>query len=92
MDKIKAMALKYRIKILTEILNLDDIKVNSYRQHEAIEIILQVELLKKESDCHHCGKKPSITPESSIFGKRFTIKWSSGVSRSKKAHERVSCE
>jgi len=40
---------------LTEILNLDSVKVNSYRQHEGIGIILQVELLKKT--CPRCGKK-----------------------------------
>lgn len=51
------MILKYGNKILTELLNIDDVKVNSYRQHEAIGIILQVESLKKESNCPRCGKK-----------------------------------
>jgi len=43
------MTSKYGTKTLTEILNLDSVKVNSYRQHEGIGIILQVELLKKRS-------------------------------------------
>lgn len=51
------MTSKYGTKTLTEILNLDSVKVNSYRQHEGIGIILQVELLKKESTCPRCGKK-----------------------------------
>jgi len=42
------MTSKYGTKTLTEILNLDSVKVNSYRQHEGIGIILQVELLKKK--------------------------------------------
>jgi len=41
------MTSKYGTKTLTEILNLDSVKVNSYRQHEGIGIILQVELKKK---------------------------------------------
>ena len=51
------MTSKYGTKTLTEILNLDSVKVNSYRQHEGIGIILQVELLKKESTYPRCGKK-----------------------------------
>jgi transposase len=51
------MTLKYGTKILTELLNFDDVKVNSYCQHEAIGIILQLEFLKKESNCPRCGKK-----------------------------------
>lgn len=43
--------------MLTELLNLDDVKVNSYRQHEGIGIIFHIELLKKESNCPRCGKK-----------------------------------
>jgi len=49
------MTSKYGTKTLTEILNLDSVG-NSYRQHEGIGIILQVELLK-ESTCPRCGKK-----------------------------------
>ena len=36
------------IKILTELLNIKDIKVISHRQHEGIGIILQVEPNKKK--------------------------------------------
>jgi len=46
------MTSKYGTKTLTEILNLDSVKVNSY-QHEGIG--LQVELLKKKT-CPRCGK------------------------------------
>ena len=45
------------IKILTELLNIKDIKVISHRQHEGIGIILQVEPNKKESICPRCGTK-----------------------------------
>lgn len=41
--------------ILTEILNLEGIKVTSHRQHEGIGIILQLESLNKQSICPHCG-------------------------------------
>ena len=51
------MTSKYGNKTLTQILNLDSVKVNSYRQHEGVGIILQVELLKKESTCPRCSKK-----------------------------------
>lgn len=51
------MTAKYGTKILTELLNLDSIKVNSYRQHEGIGIIIQVDSLNKESTCPRCGKK-----------------------------------
>ena len=51
------MTLRYGTKVLTELLNLDSVKVNSYRQHEGIGIILQVELLNQESNCPRCGKK-----------------------------------
>nr|WP_242045402.1 transposase family protein [Anabaena catenula] len=48
---------KKGIKILTEVLNIEDIKVISHRQHERIGIILQIEPTKKESVCPHCGTK-----------------------------------
>ena len=51
------MTLRYGTKVLTELLNIDSVKVNSYRQHEGIGIFLQVELLKKESNCPRCGEK-----------------------------------
>jgi len=64
------MTSKYGTKTLTEILNLDSVKVNSYRQHEGIGIILQVEL---KSTCPRCGKKSHRLPKSSIFGEGFAI-------------------
>jgi len=42
------MTSKYGTKTLTEILNLDSVKVNSYRQHEGIGIILQVDIKKRK--------------------------------------------
>ncbi len=48
---------KKGIKILTELVNIEDIKVISHRQHEGIGIILQVEPNKKESICPRCGTK-----------------------------------
>ena len=57
LDEFKTMTAKYGTKILTELLNLDSIKVNSYRQYEEIGIILQVDSLHKESTCPRCGNK-----------------------------------
>ena len=51
------MRTKKEIKFLTELLNIEGIKVISHRQHEGIGIILQVELIGKESNCPRCGKK-----------------------------------
>jgi transposase len=48
---------KKGIKILTELLNIEDIKVISHRQHESIGIILQIEPAKKESVCPRCRTK-----------------------------------
>ncbi|MFO5492710.1 MAG: transposase family protein [Cuspidothrix sp.] len=45
------------IKILTELVNIKDIKVISHRQHESIGIILQIEPAKKESICPRCRTK-----------------------------------
>jgi transposase len=42
---------------MTELLNLEQLKVTSYRQHLGIGIILQVESLKSYSICQHCGTK-----------------------------------
>lgn len=57
LNKTETMTAKYGTKILTELLNFDSLKVNSYRQHEGIGIILQVDSLNKESTCPRCGKK-----------------------------------
>jgi len=51
------MRTKKEIKFLTELLNIEGIKVISHRQHEGIGIILQVEGIGKESNCPRCGKK-----------------------------------
>jgi transposase len=45
------------IKLLTEILNIEGIKVISQRQDEGIGIILQIEAIRKESICPRCGTK-----------------------------------
>jgi transposase len=45
------------IKVLTELLKIEGIKVCSYRQHEGIGIILQVKSINKESVCPRCETK-----------------------------------
>ena len=53
------------IKILTELLDIKDIKVISHRQHEGIGIILQVEANKKRKYMSSLwNKKSEITSES----------------------------
>jgi len=49
------MTARKGIKLLTEILNIEGIKVISQRQHAGIGIILQVEPIGKESICPRCG-------------------------------------
>ena len=49
------MSTKKELKLLTELLNLEGINIYSYRQHEGIGIILQIEQSKKESICGRCG-------------------------------------
>ncbi len=51
------MTAKKGIKLLTEILNIEGIKVISQRQHEGIGIILQIEPIRKESVCPRCRTK-----------------------------------
>jgi transposase len=51
------MTVRKGIKLLTEILNIEGIKVVSQRQHEGIGIILQIESIGKESICPRCGTK-----------------------------------
>ena len=51
------MTARKEIKLLTEILNIEGIKVISQRQHEGIGIILQMESIGKESICPRCGTK-----------------------------------
>ena len=51
------MATKNGIKVLTEILNIEGIKVISQSQQPGIGIMLQVDSISKESHCHRCGTK-----------------------------------
>ena len=51
------MTTKKGIKVLTEILNIQGIKVIQMSQQPGIGIILQVESIHRESRCHHCGIK-----------------------------------
>jgi transposase len=51
------MTTKKGTKVLTELLNIQGIKVTQMSQFPGIGIILQVESIHKESHCHHCGKK-----------------------------------
>jgi transposase len=48
---------KNDIKILTELLDLEDIKVISHRLHAGIGIILQTESKKLDATCPNCGTK-----------------------------------
>ena len=52
-----SMSTKKELKLLTELLNLEGIKVYSHRQYEGIGIILHIEQIKKESICGRCGTK-----------------------------------
>ena len=49
------MSTKKELKLLTELLDLEGVKVTSHRQYEGIGIILQVEASEKESVCGRCG-------------------------------------
>ncbi|MEG4497269.1 ISL3 family transposase [Microcoleus sp. F10-C6] len=51
------MTTKKGTKVLTELLNIEGIKVVQMSQLPGIGIILQVESIQKESHCHHCGTK-----------------------------------
>ena len=51
------MNTKKGTKVLTELLNIQGIKVTKMNQLPGIGIILQVESIHKESYCHHCGTK-----------------------------------
>lgn len=51
------MTTKKGTKFLTELLNIQGIKVTKMNQVPGIGIILQVESIHKESYCHHCGTK-----------------------------------
>lgn len=51
------MKFKNNIKILTQILNLEGVKVISHSQYRGVGIILQIESLKKCCICPRCGSK-----------------------------------
>ena len=51
------MGRKKESKLLTELLNIEGIKVISQRQHEGIGIILELEPIEKESVCPRCQTK-----------------------------------
>jgi transposase len=51
------MLTKKEVKLLTEVLNLESVKVATKHQHEGIGIILRIESIEKESVCSRCGLK-----------------------------------
>jgi transposase len=55
LDEISAMTGKRDIKVLTEILDLSDVKVISHRLHTGIGMILQIEQEKSFATCPKCG-------------------------------------
>jgi transposase len=56
-EQIKVMTTKKETKVLTELLNIERIKVTQMSQVPSMGIILQVESIPKESHCHNCGIK-----------------------------------
>ena len=51
------MTSKKDIKILTQLLNLERVKVISHRQYQRVGIILQIESINTKSICPRCGIK-----------------------------------
>ncbi|MBV6621997.1 MAG: transposase [Rivularia sp. (in: Bacteria)] len=51
------MTSKRDIKVLTELLNLEGMKVVSHRQYKGLGVILQIESVSNESICPRCGIK-----------------------------------
>lgn len=51
------MTTKKDIKILTQLLNLEGIKVISHHQYKGVGIILKIESISNESICPRCGAK-----------------------------------
>ncbi|MEI6446142.1 MAG: hypothetical protein WCO29_24200, partial [Nostocales cyanobacterium ELA583] len=60
MDEISAMTGKRDIKVLTEILDLSDVKVISHRLHTGIGMILQIEQEKLFATCPKNPLPPSL--------------------------------
>jgi transposase len=50
-------ASKSKTKLLTELLNLELVKVTKYQNLPEIGLILHTEVLSKEADCTLCGNK-----------------------------------
>lgn len=51
------MARLSKIKLLTELLNLESVKVIKYQNLPQVGLILHTEPLSKKADCHRCGNK-----------------------------------
>ncbi len=51
------MASTSKTKLLTELLNLESVKVTKYQNLSQIGLILATEVLTKETCCDRCGKK-----------------------------------
>ncbi|BAY82858.1 transposase [Calothrix parasitica NIES-267] len=51
------MTSKREIKLLTELINLEGIKVISYQKYQGVGIILRVESINSESISPRCGRK-----------------------------------
>lgn len=51
------MLTKKELKLLTEVLNLEGVKVANKHQYKGIGIILKIESVEKESICNICGTK-----------------------------------
>ena len=51
------MFTKKEVKLLTEVLNLEGVKVAAKHQHEGIGIISRIESIEKKSVCNRCGLK-----------------------------------
>ncbi len=58
------------IKILTQLLNLEGVKVVSHHQYKGIGVILKIESIKTESICPRCGTKSNRLHQNH----RYTIK------------------
>lgn len=57
MGVFRTMTSKKGINLLTELINIEGIKVFSHRQYKGIGIILQIESTSSESICPRCGAK-----------------------------------
>ena len=77
------MTSEAEIKLLTEILNLESVRVTKYQKLSGIGLILHLESLTREASCDCAPRTPSAslwkekskdTSKSSIFNQRFTNK------------------